>query len=228
MATFAEQLSAARKAANMTQEDLANALFVSRASISHWEKGRYIPDLETVRKLSELLHCTFETDEQPAPQTADDAGELPAEREGAPAGERVPAEPKTAWKWTGGRSGKRIILICSAVLILLLVSFFAFVRPLLDRNKDEYVSDSDGTVYYRIADFKVVTPREAGKAYITMDTSTETMQGDAISYWMYTFTMREDNGVDFHIEFQRILHAIGNRRSSAEHQQRQPKRQRQP
>lgn len=38
--TFGEQLSAARKAKGLTQEDLAVRVNASRQAISHWENGR--------------------------------------------------------------------------------------------------------------------------------------------------------------------------------------------
>ena len=59
MKTFAEQLTAARKAAGLTQEELSRHMHVTRATISHWEVGRYIPDFDTIQRLSRVLGCTF-------------------------------------------------------------------------------------------------------------------------------------------------------------------------
>ena len=61
MQTFAEQLSAARKAAGMTQAELADALQVTRTAVSSWERGRTQPDLNMVRKLSQTLKYDFVT-----------------------------------------------------------------------------------------------------------------------------------------------------------------------
>ena len=49
MPNFADQLTAARKAAGMTQEQLADAVHVARNTISSWERGRTQPDLDTLR-----------------------------------------------------------------------------------------------------------------------------------------------------------------------------------
>ena len=59
MNSFSEELLSARKAKNMTQEQLAAALNVTRSTVSHWENGRNEPDMETLQKISLLLETTF-------------------------------------------------------------------------------------------------------------------------------------------------------------------------
>jgi len=49
-----------RTAKNMTQEELANHLFVSRPLISKWENGRSYPDLEQLLKLSDFFDLTLD------------------------------------------------------------------------------------------------------------------------------------------------------------------------
>ena len=48
MPSIADQLTAARKAAGMTQEQLADAVHVARSTVSSWERGRTQPDLDTL------------------------------------------------------------------------------------------------------------------------------------------------------------------------------------
>lgn len=50
--TFAEELAALRKERHITQEQLANEMNVSRTTISRWEMGKALPDIETVKRLS--------------------------------------------------------------------------------------------------------------------------------------------------------------------------------
>ncbi len=50
-----------RKRANLTQEELAKEVGVSRQSIISIEKGHYIPSLPLALKFSRLFHCS--TDE---------------------------------------------------------------------------------------------------------------------------------------------------------------------
>ena len=70
MASFAEQLTAARKAAGMTQEELSEAVHVARNTISNWEHGRTEPDIDTLRLLGQVLHVDFMSSEA-APQKND-------------------------------------------------------------------------------------------------------------------------------------------------------------
>ena len=43
-----------------TQEDLAKKLNVSRATISNWENGLSKPPTKFLKKMAELLNCTFD------------------------------------------------------------------------------------------------------------------------------------------------------------------------
>jgi transcriptional regulator with XRE-family HTH domain len=51
---FTEKLLTLRKANNLTQEQLAEKLNVSRQSISKWESGQAIPELEKL-----VTCCSF-------------------------------------------------------------------------------------------------------------------------------------------------------------------------
>lgn len=44
----------------LTQEDLANAVGVSRQSINSIERGRYIPSLPLALKFARLFDCTID------------------------------------------------------------------------------------------------------------------------------------------------------------------------
>ncbi len=49
---FNEKLQQLRKNKNMTQEELAAALFVSRAAVSKWESGRGYPSIDSLKDIS--------------------------------------------------------------------------------------------------------------------------------------------------------------------------------
>ncbi len=55
MSEFGENLRKAREAKGITQQTLAEALFVTRQTVSRWENGSRYPDLLTARKISEVL-----------------------------------------------------------------------------------------------------------------------------------------------------------------------------
>lgn len=57
---FSEELVKNRKAANLTQEDLAEKCNVSRQAIAKWEKAESLPDVYTIAKLANLFGITIE------------------------------------------------------------------------------------------------------------------------------------------------------------------------
>ncbi|WP_283679367.1 helix-turn-helix transcriptional regulator [Lentilactobacillus sp. Marseille-Q4993] len=52
---FSSQLTKLRKKEQLSQTDLASKVFVTRQSISKWERGEAVPDLNTLLKLTEAL-----------------------------------------------------------------------------------------------------------------------------------------------------------------------------
>lgn len=67
MSSFPEQLTRARKAAGLTQQQMAEQLHVSRQTVSHWETGRAQPDEAAMTQLRSILSLPEET---AAPQEA--------------------------------------------------------------------------------------------------------------------------------------------------------------
>lgn len=52
---FGKAMKEAREQKHMTQEQLAQQLFVTKQSVSKWECGRSSPDLEKAYQLLEIL-----------------------------------------------------------------------------------------------------------------------------------------------------------------------------
>lgn len=55
---FAEKIFTLRKSNDLTQEQMAEALNVSRQSVSKWETGQATPELEKIVAMSQLLGVT--------------------------------------------------------------------------------------------------------------------------------------------------------------------------
>ncbi len=60
MVEFGEKLKKAREEKGMTQQTLADHLYVTRQAVSRWECGARYPDLMTARKLSEILEVSLD------------------------------------------------------------------------------------------------------------------------------------------------------------------------
>lgn len=57
---FAEKLIILRKGRELTQEQLAEQLNVSRQSVSKWESGQVIPEVEKIVELSKTFNVTLD------------------------------------------------------------------------------------------------------------------------------------------------------------------------
>lgn len=55
---FSEKLLTLRKAKNLTQEELAEKLNVSRQSVSKWESGQAVPELDKIVAISTVFDVT--------------------------------------------------------------------------------------------------------------------------------------------------------------------------
>ena len=55
MASVGSHIRRLRAAKHMTQEELAERLFVTRQAVSAWETGKALPDVETLERIAEAL-----------------------------------------------------------------------------------------------------------------------------------------------------------------------------
>lgn len=176
MQTFGEQLIAARKAKGMTQDALANAAAVTRQTISSWERGRTVPDIDTIRRLSDILGTDLvRAAEGPGP---------------APAMEPL-AEGRTPPMANDRRIKRWWIIAGAAVLVCVILSAVLWAPH---RGAPAGGGDAFNAEVYRQE-----TPNEAGKAYLTFDSKLWDEAGDNVEYQRYVITMYEQNGVGFSV-----------------------------
>jgi len=57
---FCEKLQELRKSRGLTQEELAEALYVSRTAVSKWESGRGYPSIDSLKELSSYFSVTID------------------------------------------------------------------------------------------------------------------------------------------------------------------------
>lgn len=60
MIQLGDQIKKLRLRDGLSQEELANRLFISRQAISKWEKGDTMPDLDHIVQLSELFDVSLD------------------------------------------------------------------------------------------------------------------------------------------------------------------------
>lgn len=57
---FNEKLQQLRKRKGMTQEELAEVLYVSRPAVSKWESGRGYPNIDSLKAIATFFHVTID------------------------------------------------------------------------------------------------------------------------------------------------------------------------
>lgn len=57
---FHERLQALRRQKGLTQEELARALYVSRAAVSKWESGRGYPNIDSLQDMAAFFSVTVD------------------------------------------------------------------------------------------------------------------------------------------------------------------------
>lgn len=58
---FNEKLQELRKRKGLTQEELAECLYVSRAAVSKWESGRGYPNIDSLKAIAEFFGITVDS-----------------------------------------------------------------------------------------------------------------------------------------------------------------------
>ena len=56
-----DNIAALRKQRSMTQQSLADALYVTRQTISKWEKNLSVPDADALIRLADALETTVQS-----------------------------------------------------------------------------------------------------------------------------------------------------------------------
>lgn len=121
--TLPERLMKLRKAAGLSQEEVADRLELTRQTVSKWETGQSSPDLDKVLPLCELYNIT--PDELLHDGGSDEADELKAQKDAARAEELL---EKSVAK-------KKLIGILSGVMLYVLAIVFIMVAiPALGFN----------------------------------------------------------------------------------------------
>lgn len=60
MSTFAKQLKKYRQKMNLSQDDLAKKLYVTRQAISKWEADKSSPDVKSLIKLANIFNVSLD------------------------------------------------------------------------------------------------------------------------------------------------------------------------
>lgn len=201
MASIGEQIITARKAKGMTQDALAKALNISRATISNYEGNRRLPDAETLLRLSAALDYSFEDEAAKASprevkreaESTDSPGEANADaaQTDAHASARKAATPSNK---------RRRIVVCAAAAVALCA---ALLLVFTQKGKPQSVPPTSANVNADTvtkAFFQQDNINNEGQPFFNIDSTLTTQKNDGMDMWLYTLTFHEMNGHPFSID----------------------------
>lgn len=158
---ISEKLLQLRKQNNLSQEDLANQLFITRQSVSLWEKGETVPSIDNLIMLKNLYGISIDE------WVSDCDSETEPPKDACTADEKNVSVPQ---KRTPKK--KMILLICAAALCLAIITvgiinLVSRYNTLYTYGKtdDSYIcKDMIGVKYHEVT---TVVYNEADKPQIT-------------------------------------------------------------
>ena len=124
--TLPERLMKLRKAAGLSQEEVAEKLELTRQTVSKWETGQSSPDLDKVLPLCDLYHIT--PDELLHDGGSDEADELKAQKDAARAEELL--EKSVAKKKLIGILSGIMLYVLGIVFIMVAIPAFGLHRSM--------------------------------------------------------------------------------------------------
>ena len=136
-----EQIKSRRMELNITQQDLADRLNVSRSAISNWETGKNYPDLQIIVQISEELQISLDE------LLKGDADVV----------KKITKDTIESGKLRG--KTKKLIAAVSVLAVVLLATLYLFFGWSGEVNKAEQVKDM------RIADNELVIEVEVPNYY---------------------------------------------------------------
>ena len=120
--TLPERLMKLRKAAGLSQEEVAEKLELTRQTVSKWETGQSSPDLDKVLPLCDLYHIT--PDELLHDGGSEEADELKIQKDAARAEELL--EKSVAKKKLIGILSGIMLYVLAIVFIMVAIPAFGF------------------------------------------------------------------------------------------------------
>ena len=128
---FHEKLYTLRKAANMTQTDLAEKLNVSRQAVSRWEMGTAKPEVDTLIAMSDLFGVTLD--------------DLLKNKEDAPERENseLPVSGPSYWYFVPKKWWVFAVIGLGWKLLQYVMLFFTYSRPEWMMNFSDWANKSD-------------------------------------------------------------------------------------
>lgn len=205
--SIGDQIRDARNRKNLSQEELATLIHVSRGKVSHWETGLRVPKSADIKEMEKVLQYKFEIEPEQAQSAEDQTVE-------APTSVNDNAAEAAKIKILDVFSKRVPIWLCAAIaggiFAVMLIIMICTVTNLngqlkayqIQQNETQNQPVAENTLeWYQ----QTVRPQD-GKAYVSVEVDPNPVKGvpdpDGGEHyvWFYTITFTERNGIPFEVE----------------------------
>lgn len=150
--TLGDKIMNLRKQRGWSQEELAEQLMISRQSVSKWESGASVPELDKIVKISEMFQVSTDylLKEEVREQEVDIGSQLECQKE-AKKVKRVSVQEAAEFMDTTKRLASKmafavVLCILSPVCLLLFWEFSAYGNPFFGFRMDENMAGGLGII----------------------------------------------------------------------------------
>ena len=205
--SIGDQIRDARNRMDISQEELALLIHVSRPKVSHWETGLRKPKSADIKELEKVLQCKFEIEQEQAQSSEDQAVEAPTSADNN-AAEDVKIKIADVFR-------KKVpVWLCAAiaggifsVMLIIMICTVANLNGQLKAYQVQHNETQNQPVAENTLEWYQQTVRpQDGKAYVSVEVEPNPVKGildpeGAGHYvWIYTITFIERNGIPFEVE----------------------------
>jgi len=205
--SIGDQIRDARNRKNLSQEELATLIHVSRGKVSHWETGLRVPKSADIKEMEKVLQYKFEIEPEQAQSAEDHTVEAPTSvNDNAAEAAKIKILDvfrKRVPIWLCAAIAGGIFAVMLIIMICTVTNLNGQLKAYqIQQNETQNRPVAENTLeWYQ----QTVRPQD-GKAYVSVEVDPNPVKGvpdpDGGKHyvWFYTITFTERNGIPFEVE----------------------------
>jgi len=205
--SIGDQIRDARNRKNLSQEELATLIHVSRGKVSHWETGLRVPKSADIKEMEKVLQYKFEIEPEQAQSAEDHTVEAPTSvNDNAAEAAKIKILDvfrKRVPIWLCAAIAGGIFAVMLIIMICTVTNLNGQLKAYqIQQNETQNRPVAENTLeWYQ----QTVRPQD-GKAYVSVEVDPNPVKGvpdpDGGEHyvWFYTITFTERNGIPFEVE----------------------------
>lgn len=197
--SIGDQIRDARNRKNLSQEELATLIHVSRGKVSHWETGLRVPKAADIKEMEKVLQCKFEIEQEQAQSPKGRAAESADSPSKAAYAKKKSVLHTLLQKSVPAWLCAAIVGAVFAVMLVIMLCTTSNLQKQIDALTQPVITP------YSLAWFQEPDVPEEGKAFVRISSDQKPVMaqpnpdGGDRNIWYYQLSFFEQNGIPFTI-----------------------------